>query len=136
REGAANTTRNKLGWREFLSIGLWQSLSVIPGVSRSGITVFGGITKKLSFKDSTEMAFLLAIPAMSAASGYEFLKAFKSGLHLSSNLVQTTAVGFIVSFVVALATISITLPLLKRYGFTPFVIYRIAMGMVLLLFLR
>ncbi|MEK7458553.1 MAG: undecaprenyl-diphosphate phosphatase, partial [Patescibacteria group bacterium] len=48
KEGLAGTTQNKLGWKEFLSIGLWQSLSVIPGVSRSGITVFGGITKKLS----------------------------------------------------------------------------------------
>ncbi len=136
KEDAKGTTQNKLGWKEFLSIGLWQSLSVIPGVSRSGITVFGGITKKLSFKDATEVAFLLAIPAMSAASGYEFLKVYKAGLDFSSNLVQTTAVGFIVSFVVALATISITLPLLKRFGFTPFVIYRIAMGMLLLLFLR
>lgn len=136
REGTANTTQNKLGWKEFLTIGLWQSLSVIPGVSRSGITVFGGITQKLSFKDATEIAFLLAIPAMSAASGYEFLKVYRAGLDLSSNLMQTTAVGFIVSFVVALATISITLPLLKRFGFTPFVIYRIAMGILLLIFLR
>ena len=136
KESSAGTTQNKLGWKEFLSIGLWQSLSVIPGVSRSGITVFGGITKKLSFKDATEITFLLAIPAMSAASGYEFLKAYKAGLDLSSGLVQTTAVGFVVSFVVALTTISITLPLLKRFGFTPFVIYRIAMGILLLIFLR
>lgn len=136
KERSVGVTQNKLGWKEFLSIGLWQSLSVIPGVSRSGITVFGGITKKLSFKDATEIAFLLAIPAMSAAAGYELLKAFEEGLHISSNLMQTTTVGFIVSFVVALATISMTLPLLKRYGFTPFVIYRIAMGILLLIFLR
>ena len=136
KEDTKSIKQNKLGWKEFLTIGLWQSLSVIPGVSRSGITVFGGITNKLSFKDATEMAFLLAIPAMSAASGYEFLKAYKAGLDVSSGLVQATTVGFIVSFVVALATISITLPLLKRFGFTPFVIYRIAMGMVLLLFLQ
>lgn len=121
-------------WKDFFIIGLFQMISVVPGVSRSGITILGGIVRNISFKDAMQISFLLGIPAMSAASGYELLKAFKEPTVIHANLILTTSVGFCVSFFVALSTIYFTLPLFKKYGFTPFILYRIGMGILLLLF--
>ncbi|MBI5151286.1 MAG: undecaprenyl-diphosphate phosphatase [Candidatus Pacebacteria bacterium] len=121
-------------WEDFFIIGLFQMISIVPGVSRSGITILGGVVRNISFKDAMQISFLLGIPAMSAASGYELFKAFKEPTGIHSNLVLTTSVGFFVSFLVALSTIYFTLPLFKKYGFTPFILYRIVMGVILLLF--
>lgn len=128
--------REKQTWKDYIVIGLFQSISVIPGISRSGITILGALLRTFSFKDATETAFILAIPTMSAAAGYEMLQLAKTGIETSSTVVQTTAVGFIVSFIVALFTIYLTLPLLRKYGFVPFVVYRICMGIALLIFFR
>ena len=126
--------KSTLKFWDYIVVGIFQAISVIPGVSRSGITIVGALTRKLSFDDAVETAFILGIPAMGAAAVFESLKLIKEPAGLTTALLMQTAVGFIAAFITAFFTISATLPLLKKYGFTPFVIYRIALA-ILLLFL-
>ncbi|HZZ98400.1 MAG TPA: undecaprenyl-diphosphate phosphatase [Candidatus Saccharimonadia bacterium] len=119
---------------DYIITGLYQAISVVPGTSRSGITMLGAISRKFSFADAMETSFLLGIPAMAAAAGFEGLKLFSTHEAIDSSMVLATGVGFVAAFVTAIATISITLPILKKYGFTPFIVYRLVLGVILLLF--
>lgn len=121
---------------DFLAIGAYQAISIIPGVSRSGVTISGALTRKFTFKDATDTAFILAIPVMTAAAGYESLKLLRSPMPITDVLFINTFIGFITAFFVALATIKVTVPILKKYGFTPFILYRLVLGAAILLFLR
>jgi undecaprenyl-diphosphatase len=119
---------------DYLVTGIFQTLSVVPGTSRSGITMLGAISRGFSFADAMETSFLLGIPAMGAAAAFEGLKMFSSHQRVDHATIVATAIGFVIAFVTAVATISITLPILKKYGFTPFIIYRLVTGVILLLF--
>ena len=121
-------------WKDYVVIGLWQAVSIIPGVSRSGSTMLGGLVRQFSFHDAVETSFLVGIPTMAAAGLYECYSLWKTGFTLDGNLIQTTVIGFVISFFVAYGTIAITLPILKKYGFMPFVVYRIVLGIGLFLF--
>ncbi len=126
----------KMNWKEAFIIGVYQVLSLIPGTSRSGITVIGGISRGYSFQEATEFAFLLGIPAMGAASIFEILSLMKTPGSMDQNIILSTCVGFVVAFVVSIATIKATLPIFQKYKFTPFIVYRVVLGIVLLLFFR
>ena len=137
----ANTLQNgkaqsKMSWKDALIIGIYQIISLIPGTSRSGITVVGGIARGYSFKNATEFAFLLGIPAMGAASVFELLSLMKAPGLIDQNLIVSTCIGFVVAFLVSIATIKATLPIFQKYKFTPFIIYRVVLGIILLLFFR
>lgn len=121
-------------WKDYAVTGVYQIVSLVPGVSRSGITMLGAISRKFSFADAMETSFLLGIPAMGAAAAFEALKFATSSEPMDPSILAATAVGFVVAFIVAFATISITLPILKKYGFTPFILYRIILGLILLFF--
>ena len=115
-------------------VGLIQAVSVVPGVSRSGASILGGMFLGLSAKAAAEFSFLLAVPTMLATSGFEL---FKNGTGFSGGEWGLLAVGFMVSFVVAMASIRFMIGLLPRYGFMPFGIYRVAAGLIYaLVFLR
>lgn len=120
---------------DYLTMGLFQAISVIPGVSRSGITISGALTRGFSFKEATDTTFIMAIPIMSAATGFEVFSLLKNGLSLQGDVLLHTSIGFIVAFLVALLTIAITVPLLKKYGFMPFIIYRLILGAGIILLL-
>jgi len=120
---------------DYLIIGIFQAISIIPGVSRSGITITGGILRRFSFHDAADTAFLLAVPIMSAASLFEGLKLMTNPALISAGLGIHTLVAFVAAFLTAAFTIKITLPILKKYGFLPFVIYRVLLGIFLLLIL-
>lgn len=119
---------------DYFIAGIYQTLSLVPGVSRSGITMLGAISRGFSFKDAMETAFLLGVPAMGAAAMFEGVKFFSQSNVIDPSIVTATAVGFVVSFFTALFTISITLPILRKYGFMPFIVYRVVLGLILLLF--
>lgn len=103
-------------------IGLAQSVAVIPGVSRSGATIVGGLALGLSRTAITEFSFLLAVPTMAAATGYDLLKSAGS---FSSADVPVLLVGFAVSFAVALIAVKSFLRFVKGHSFDAFAIYRI-----------
>jgi len=114
-------------------IGLFQIFSLIPGVSRSGATVSGGLTQNMNFKDSIEVAFLMGMPIMLAASIYEICKTLSD---ISITDFSNISIGFLVSFLVALCSIKLTIGLLSRNGFFPFMIYRILFGLFILFFTK
>lgn len=108
-----------------LGIGLFQTLALWPGTSRSAATILGGMLLGLDRKGAAEFSFLIAVPVMAAATGYDLLK--MNG-QLSGEEMAQLAVGFIVAFIVALATIRWFLRLLNRWSLAPFAWYRIAIA--------
>jgi undecaprenyl-diphosphatase len=112
-------------------IGCIQCLSMIPGVSRSAATIFGGVFSGFNRKQAAEFSFLLAIPTMFAASGYDLLKNHEA--INSSNLV-TLLIGAAVAFVVALIAIKGFIAFLNKYGFKHFGYYRIVLGVLFLVY--
>jgi undecaprenyl-diphosphatase len=112
-------------WKVALGIGAVQCLSMIPGVSRSGATIMGALAMGVERKTAAEYSFFLAVPTMLAASGYDLLK---SGAALDSSAWGTIAIGFVVSFLVALLVIRLFLAIVTKHGFAPFAWYRILVG--------
>jgi len=119
-------------YKEALIIGVAQLFSFIPGTSRAGATIVGGLLCGLDRKSAAEFSFLLAIPVMGAVSGYDLLKHYQA---FSSIDFLPFFVGFVVAFVVAYLTIKLFLAFLSRFTFVPFGIYRILFGLLLLLLL-
>jgi undecaprenyl-diphosphatase len=112
-----------------LGIGLAQLASLVPGVSRSGATIMGGLSLGLSRVAATEFSFFLAIPVMFAASGYDL---FKSRHLLSAADAPVFAVGFVVSFISAMIVIKALIRFVSRNTFVPFAWYRIVFGLLLI----
>jgi len=119
-----------------IGVGLVQCLSMIPGVSRSGATIMGGLSLGVERRTAAEFSFFLAIPTMLGATTLELLKhrdeivAGASGVGFG-----TVAVGFVVSFVVALVVVRAFVHYISRHGFAPFAWYRIAAGVAALAWL-
>jgi len=117
-------------WKQAMSIGFAQVLSLVPGTSRAGSTIIGGMLSGVSRKASTEFSFLLAIPVMMAVSGYDLLKHYKDFMGAD---ITAFAIGFVVAFVVAYVTIKMLIVFLQRFTFVAFGIYRIIFGVILLM---
>jgi undecaprenyl-diphosphatase len=120
---------DELRWVDALKIGFAQAFALIPGTSRSGATIIGGMLFGLSRQAATEFSFFLAIPTLFAATGYDLVK----NRHLlSSGDLSMIAVGFVVAFVSAFFTIRALLRYVAHHDFVPFAWYRIAFGLVIL----
>lgn len=116
-----------LNYRQALLIGIFQSFSVIPGVSRAAATIVGGLIVGLKRRAAVEFSFLLAIPTMVAATT---LNLYKSDLNFSSQEITVLGIGFIVSFLVALVAVKFLINFIKSHTFIPFGIYRIALAVI------
>ena len=130
RPGAARIERvDDMRWKDALTVGCAQCFALIPGTSRSGATIIGGMLFGLSRTAATEFSFFLAIPTLFAATGYDLLK----NRHL---LAATDApmfvVGFIAAFVSAFACVRWLIRYVSRHDFVPFAWYRIAFALVIL----
>jgi undecaprenyl-diphosphatase len=110
-----------------LGVGLFQVLSLWPGTSRAAATIVGGMLVGLERKGAAEFSFLIAVPIMFIATGYELVK--MRGFFAGEDLVQF-GVGFVVSFLVALVAVKAFVSLLGRWSLAPFAWYRIAVAMV------
>lgn len=119
-----------LSVKELLFIGLAQSCSMIPGVSRSAASIVGGMTMGLSRKNAVEFSFLLAVPTMAAATGLDLIKSAHS---FTAYEIGLLAVGFIVSWITAFIVIKAFLRFVERQTFIPFGIYRIVVSILYLL---
>jgi undecaprenyl-diphosphatase len=115
--------------RQALGVGLFQCISMIPGVSRSGATIMGALSMGIERRTAAEFSFFLAIPTMLGATTLE-LADNRAALMAGTGTVGWTeiAIGFAVSFVVALAVIKAFVAFVSRSGFAPFAWYRIAAG--------
>jgi undecaprenyl-diphosphatase len=116
-------------WKDALKVGLAQCLSLIPGTSRSGATIMGGMIFGLSRAVATEFSFFLAIPIMFAATGYELVK---NRALLSASDLHTIVVGFVVSFVFALIAVKALIRYIASHDFRAFAWYRIVLGIAVL----
>ncbi len=119
----------EVSYKQAALIGIAQVFALIPGTSRAGSTIVGALIVGLSRKASAEFSFLLALPVLAAASGYDFLKHYKE---FNSADYLSLAVGFVVSFIVAYFTMKLFLRFLEKFTFVGFGIYRIVFGVVLL----
>ena len=117
--------------RGFL-IGVAQAVAMIPGVSRSGATIIGGMLLGLERRTAAEFSFFLSIPTMSAAFSYD---AYKNRALLSFDDAGLIATGFVCAFVAALLVVKPFLAVVSKIGFAPFAIYRVALGSFVLVLL-
>jgi undecaprenyl-diphosphatase len=116
-------------WPDALKVGCAQAFALIPGTSRSGATIIGGMLFGLSRKAATEFSFFLAIPTLFAATGYEFIR----NRHLlAGGDLSMVAVGFVTAFVSAFFVVRALLRYVAHHDFVPFAWYRIAFGLVIL----
>ena len=114
-----------LTWREALGVGLFQCLSLWPGMSRSAATILGGMTCGIERKTATEYSFFAAVPIMIAATCYELYKSY--GI-LNASHVTMLAVGFVVSFISAWAAVKVFIHFLSHHTLLPFGWYRLAVA--------
>jgi len=122
-----------LSYKNAVIIGLFQSIAMIPGVSRSASTIVGGLILGLKRKTIVEFSFLLAVPTMLAATVYDLIK---TGTQMSLPQIHYLAAGFITAFIVALLSIKFLLRFIQTHTFIPFGIYRIAFVILWFLLLK
>jgi undecaprenyl-diphosphatase len=116
-----------------LKIGFFQCIAMIPGVSRSGASIVGGMSQKLTRKLAAEFSFFLAVPTMFAATGKKLFDFFKDGNEITSDQWTVLAIGNIVAFIVALIAIKSFIGFLNKYGFRLFGWYRIVAGLIIII---
>lgn len=130
--GARVRTLEELDWRTAIGIGLFQVLSIVPGTSRSGSTIIGGLLLGCRRTVVAEFTFFLAIPVMFGASGLRLAKYFLDGNVFSGTEASVLAVGCAVAFLVSLAVIRFLMAFVRRHDFKPFGWYRIVLGVLVI----
>ena len=134
KHGAARVERvDDMTWRDALKVGLAQCVSLIPGTSRSGATIMGGMVFGLSRQVATQFSFFLAVPIMFAATGYQLAKYRDL---LSRDDVPAFAAGLVVSFVFALIAVKALIRYVAHHDFRAFAWYRIALSVAVLAYFR
>lgn len=123
----------QLTTKDGIVVGLWQALALIPGMSRSGSTITGGLFAGLDRPTAARFSFLLSVPSIVAAGLYELIDERK---HIMGANLAPTLVATVVSFVVGYASIALLMKYLQRRGITVFVVYRIVLGILLLILVQ
>jgi undecaprenyl-diphosphatase len=121
-------------YKDAIKIGLFQVLSLIPGTSRSGSTIIGGMLSGVSRSASAEFSFFMAIPIMLGASLLKILKFILAGLAMTALEAWILVLGIVISFLVSLVSIKFLMEFVRRHSFTAFGIYRIVLGAVVLIY--
>lgn len=124
---------NSLTIPQLFIIGIFQSFSIIPGISRSAASIVGGMSTGLSRFSAVEFSFFLAVPTMVAASGYDLVK---SGFAFTPSEFLILAVGCFFSFLSALLAVTTFIKVVKKHDFTIFALYRIAFAFIVWLVLK
>ena len=123
-----------ISWKLALVIGLFQALAIIPGTSRSGATILGGILFGMSRKCASEYTFFLAIPTMFGASLLKIIKFMKGGTVMTGTQGLYIVLGMTISFAVSIFAIRFLIRYIRQHDFKVFGIYRIGLGIVVLLY--
>ncbi len=116
-----------ISYKNSFIIGLFQSIAIIPGISRSGATIIGGLLLGLKRKTIVEFSFLLAVPTMLAASGLDIVK---NSTSFSMDQIGLLLAGFFSAFLVAIVSIKFLLGFIQKSNFIPFGIYRIVLALI------
>lgn len=128
RFGLSERRMSDMTWVPALIIGMAQAVALIPGVSRSGISMTAARALGFERTESARFAFLLGIPAIAGAGVLKLGEALHGGAHISAAMILT----MILTFFVALGTITVLMKLIRHVSFLPFAIYRVALGVILL----
>ena len=128
----ATTKLSRITYKQALIVGAWQVLAMIPGTSRSGATIVGGLLCGMSRPCASQFTFFLAIPVMAGASGLKVVKYLAEGSVFTLAEVLALVVGCVVAFLVSMAAIRFLMGYVKKHTFTAFGWYRIALGVVVL----
>lgn len=126
---------DEISYAKAFRIGLYQCLAMIPGTSRSGASIVGGMAEKLSRKSAAEFSFFLAVPTMFGATGKKMIDYFMDGGQLTSSEVNILIIGNVVGFIVAIIAIRSFIGFLTKHGFKLFGWYRIIVGLVIIVLL-
>ncbi len=127
-----NSENTQISYATALKIGLFQCLAMIPGVSRSGASIVGGMSQKLSRTAAAEFSFFLAVPTMLGATLKKSYDYYQDGFTLSQDQINLLIIGNVVGFAVAFLAIKTFIGYLTKHGFKMFGYYRIVVGIVLL----
>jgi undecaprenyl-diphosphatase len=122
-----------ISYKNAFFIGLFQSISMIPGVSRAAATIVGGIFNGLDKKQAIEFSFLLAVPTMFAATGYDL---YKTTIGFSGHEIFLMSLGLVVAFITAWIAVKVFIKIVQNYGFKYFGYYRIIIGIIFLLLIK
>ena len=128
----STTKLSRITYKQALIVGAWQVLAMIPGTSRSGSTIVGGLLCGMSRPCASQFTFFLAIPVMAGASGLKVVKYIAGGSAFTMAEVLALIVGCVVAFVVSMAAIRFLMNYVKKHTFTAFGWYRIVLGIVVL----
>jgi undecaprenyl-diphosphatase len=131
RRGAGNKPMGHLSWGDGLAIGIAQALSVVPGTSRSGITITAGLFRGLSRETAARFSFLLSAPAIAAAALKGFWEIQKHG-GIAPDMKVPFLVGIVLSAILGAIVIAVFLRYLRRNSLMPFVYYRIVFGIIVI----
>lgn len=121
-----------ISYKHAFFIGLAQCVSMIPGVSRAAATIIGGVFNGLNKKQATEFSFLLAVPTMCAATGYDLIKTEAA---ISAHEMTLLSAGFVFAFIFAWLAVKVFIKIVENYGFKYFGYYRVVIGLVFLLYM-
>jgi undecaprenyl-diphosphatase len=127
------TEHTNINYTTALKIGFFQCLAMIPGTSRSGASIVGGMTQKLNRKTAAEFSFFLAVPTMLGATAKKLYDYYKAGFQLNSEQINFLIIGNIIAFIVALIAIRSFIDYLSKKGFKIFGYYRIVLGITLII---
>lgn len=128
----AESGSSAVSYPRALKIGLFQCISLVPGISRSAATIIGGLSVGLNRRTAAEFSFFLAVPTMLAATGYKLLKFYLNGGALGREEITLLIIGNVAAFLVAMAAIKFFIGFLTRNGFKIFGYYRIIIGIIIL----
>ena len=129
---ANEITHSDIKYKNAFIIGMFQVISLFPGVSRSAATIIGGLSQKLNRKAAAEFSFFLAVPTMFAATGYKLLKFFHTEHHrLEGDQLNYLLLGNLIAFLVAMLAIRTFIGYLSKHGFRIFGIYRIVLAVII-----
>ena len=130
-QGTINDT-SEISYPTAFKIGLYQCIAMIPGVSRSGASIIGGMTQKLTRKAAAEFSFFLAVPTMFGATAKKLYDFFKEGNAITNQEINLLIIGNVVGFIVAIIAIKSFIGYVSKHGFKAFGIYRIIVGGIIL----
>lgn len=131
QKGGETKTAKDWSIKDAVAMGLWQAVALIPGTSRSGITITGARALGYGREDGAKLAMLMSIPTILASGGLLGLEVISDA---DMQLAKNAAIGAILAFFAALLALSLMMKLLKSVSFTPYVIYRVILGVVLLIY--
>ena len=120
-----------ISYSQAVKIGVFQSLAIIPGVSRAGATIIGGLSLGVKRSDIVEFSFLLAIPTMIAATGLDLYKSRSTLILLDGHQILVWLIGFVVSFITAIIGVRFFIHYIQKNNFIPFGWYRIVFSIII-----